>query len=131
MNIFKFSSHTSLGPLSSSEVILACMVYFQLNTKLALIWTSVTPERCNLLYNLVDQVCVWQKLFLSIYFTIQFIFTTIYGSTAFFGTIYKSYYAILINFYLLPLFTVLSTKSFQFQQNKWIPNRSKCEKRYT
>ena len=45
-------------------------------------------------------VCVWQKLFLPTYFTIQFIFATIHGPTALFGTIHGFHYTISINFYL-------------------------------
>ena len=38
------------------------------------------------------------------------------GLTALFGTIYRFHYTILANFSI-----VLLAKSFQFQQNKWIP----------
>ena len=43
------------------------------------------------------------------------------GHVALFGTTHESYYTILANFYVL--FTILSAKSFQFQQNKRILNR--------
>ena len=52
--------------------------------------------------------------FLSIYFTIQFIFTIIYGFIELFGIIYGFYCTISTNFYLYLQY---------FQQNKRIPNR--------
>jgi len=44
-------------------------------------------------------VCVWQKIILLTYFTIQFIFATIHGSIALFGTIHEFCYTISANFY--------------------------------
>ena len=55
------------------------------------------------------------------YFTIQLIFATIHKLYYTFW-----YYLWILLYYfchLLPLFTVLSAKKFQFQQNKQIPNR--------
>ena len=55
------------------------------------------------------------------FFTIQFIFATIYGSHCTFW-----YYSLILLYYfsyLLALYTVLSTKKFQFQLNKLFPNR--------
>ena len=45
-------------------------------------------------------MCVWQKLFLPTYFTIQLIFATIHGPTALFGTIHGFHCTISANFYL-------------------------------
>ena len=45
-------------------------------------------------------MCVWQKLFLPTYFTIQLIFATIHGPTALFGTIHRFHCTISANFYL-------------------------------
>ena len=45
-------------------------------------------------------MCVWLQLKKLAYFTIQFIFATIYRPTALFGTIYGSHCIISANFYL-------------------------------
>ena len=41
-----------------------------------------------------------------------------------FGIIYEFHCTISINFYFLLLSTIFSIKNFQFQQNKWIQNKS-------
>ena len=46
-----------------------------------------------------DLVCVWVRIKNENYFTIQFIFITIYSHTVFFGTIHESYCIISTNFY--------------------------------
>ena len=56
-------------------------------------------------------VSVWQKLFLLTYFTIELIF----------AIIHESYYTISTKFYIYLQY--FQQKSFQFQQNKRIPNR--------
>jgi len=53
------------------------------------------------------------------YFTIQLIYLLFMDPTAFFDTIHGSYCTISE---FLHLSTVFSAKSFQFQQNKQIPN---------
>ena len=66
-------------------------------------------------------VCVRQKLFLAAFFTIRLIFPTIYG---FYYTFwYYSWVSLYYFSQFLPLFIVLLVKSFQFQQNKQIPNK--------
>ena len=52
----------------------------------------------NKLYPNGPLVCVWQKLFLPTYFTIQLIFAIIHGPTALFGTIHGSYCTISTNY---------------------------------
>ena len=47
-------------------------------------------------------MCVWKKLFLSTYFTIQLIFAAIHGPTALFSIIYRSHCTISTNVYLCP-----------------------------
>ena len=56
-------------------------------------------------------MCIRHGLILPVYFIIQFIFVTIYGSHC----------IILTNFYFL--YTVFSTKNFQFQQIKQMSNK--------
>ena len=46
-----------------------------------------------------DEVSVWQRLFLQIYFTIQLFLLLFIGPTTLFGIIYEFYYTIIANFY--------------------------------
>ena len=46
-----------------------------------------------------DLMCVWVRIKNENYFTIQFIFVTIYGYIVLFGTIHGSYCIISTNFY--------------------------------
>ena len=57
---------------------------------------------------------VWQKLFLSTYFTIQLIFATIYGSHCTFW--YNSWVPLYYFSEFIHLSTIISVKSFQFQK---------------
>ena len=68
-------------------------------THLKIIFIIVFSVFSNKRYPNRSLVFVWQRLFLSIYFTIQFIFGTIHGLIALFGTIYGSHCFILVNFY--------------------------------
>ena len=62
--------------------------------------TMVTVEDLKQELSKYLLVCVWQKLFLPTYFTIQLIFATIYRSYCIFSTIHGPYYTISANFYL-------------------------------
>ena len=65
--------------------------------------------------------CICIAYFLPTYFTIQLIFATIHEL---YCTLWYYLQVLLYYFsHLLPLSTILSVKNFQFQQNKWIPNR--------
>ena len=66
-------------------------------------------------------VCVWIWMKIVNYFTIQLIFAIIHGFHCTFR--YYSWAPVYYFNLLLLLFTVLSVISFQFQQNKWYPNR--------
>ena len=67
---------------------------------------------CCICYPNSHKGCVWQKLFLPIYFTIQLIFVIINGSTALFSTIYRFYSTISTNFYLYLLYFQQKVLSF-------------------
>ena len=66
-------------------------------------------------------VFVWQDCFCQLILLFSLFLLLFMGSTILFGTIYRSYCTISANYIYLRYF---SAKSFQFQQNKWIPNRS-------
>ena len=66
-------------------------------------------------------MCVWLQIKKPTYFTIQLIFSNIHEPCC---TFWYYLWVSLYNFSkILSLFTVLSAKSFQFQQNKRIPNK--------
>ena len=67
-------------------------------------------------------MCVWLQIKRPVYFTIQFIFSTIYETTVLFSIIHGSHCTISTNFYLYLQYFQQKVFSFKFQQNKWIPN---------
>ena len=77
--------------------------------------THIIFFQCNPKIHLV---CVWQKLFLLTYFTIQLIFASIHGPQCIlfmgFTILFQLIFTFIYNNF---------NKKFQFQQNNLIPNR--------
>ena len=102
----------AISEISLIWVIFMCVLYPKATWKII---------RQQLMKFEFDWVCVWDGRNFHFFFIIQLIFATIHESHCTFS--YYSSVSLYYFSYLLALFTILSAKSFQFQQNKRISNR--------
>ena len=93
--IFRKCRLIAVSPIPPAAMLSACMLSLSHTYITPTIYTIEVLCHCSQYFNcayrnvIFNFTCVWQKLFLLAYFTIQFIFATIYRSH---GTISANFY---------------------------------------